>query len=588
MQIKTVEERNLKKIHDIVLKFNQKINDYCLKKFGKPIEIYIKSFYKNQLKNFWEVFNFIENVNVCEIYYEIKDLIEQFFNSKEFLETGLERFLYFEDNINKGKFEQIGKIIVPIGIPYIRKEFIDKIFSGKYVFVLTSFETCEVKEAKEVKEEVSEYDKYFQAILKKAVQKGVSDIHIIPKENQYIVFFRKDGFFIEEKEFRIKLTEGDKFLTYLMRRAAEEVKGGQFNPDVRICYQDARISVPEIGQYDARLAFIPDGFSLRNLEVVIRLLPKRLELLKEGDVRVGLQKLGYLEEDIDVLTSILNKTRGIVVISGITNSGKSTLVSYLLSTIKTKKIGTIEDPIEYKVKNENYVQHQLFLSPEERTSMDFVDYVKAFKRADYDIVYIGEWRNHKGLSEAIIEQAFAGQLIFTTLHIANSFQIFDALYHMYGVEYEKLKSVLLLSFNQVLLPKLCDKCKEERKIIETSLYNEIIKRSDYSVSLDPESKEKIKNFLQHHRKGERLWKRGKGCSFCDGLGYKGRQVVYDYFVPTFDFYMQLKNYDAFSVLTTAKQTTYVKTKLDVYLKLVLNGIFDIADIIGNEFVPSLI
>lgn len=585
MKNKIIEERNIKKMQEIIASFNQKINEYCFKKFNKPIEIYIKSFYRNQLKNFWEVFSFVENVNAYEVYFEIRDIIENFFNSKEFLETGLERFLYFEDSIKKEKFEQLGKVIAPIGIPYIRKEFIDKILSGKYTFVLNSFEVCEIKESKE---EVSEYDRYFQAILKKAIQKGVSDIHIIPKESQYVIFFRKDNFFIEEKEFRIKISEGDKFITYLMRKAAEEVKGGQFNPDVRLCYQDARISVPEVGQYDARLAFIPDGFSLRNLEVVIRLLPKRLELLKEGNLKIGLLKLGYLEEDIEILTSVINKTRGIVVVSGITNSGKSTLVSYLLSTIKTKKIGTIEDPIEYKVGNENYVQHQLFLSSEEKISMDFVDYVKAFKRADYDIVYIGEWRNHKGLTEAIIEQAFAGQLILTTLHIANSFQIFDALYHMYGVEYEKLKSVLLLSFNQVLLPKLCEKCKEERKGIENTLYNEIIKRSDLSINLDHESKEKLKNFLQHYKKGEGLWKKGKGCSFCDGLGYKGRQVVYDYFVPTFDFYMQLKSYDAFSVLTTAKQTTHTKTKIDVYLKLVLNGVFDIADIIGNEFVPSLI
>ena len=381
-----------------------------------------------------------------------------------------------------------------------------------------------------------------------------------------------------QKSIPLSLDDAESFIVYMMRRAAEEV-GGQFNPDTRLAYQDARISVPEgstlFGKsFDLRLAFIPDGTPKSRLEVCMRILYKGDEMTsgvmkKYSDLTQRLKKLGYLEEDIRILRSILYKRNGIVIVSGITNSGKSTLVSNLLASISDKKIGTIEDPIEYYVDSPNYVQHQLFISDQEKLNMDFVDYVKAFKRADYDIVFVGEWRNHKGLTEALLEQAYAGQLIFTTLHVGSSFQVLKGLESVFRVNIDELKPVLLLSWNQVLVPRLCPECRKKVKIV--SVKADVLEICKSFPGVTEGMIKQLENFVL--RDG---YVKGEGCEKCNGKGYKGRQVIYDYFLPTVDFWEKLGNdYSHYNVMKAAR---IKKTKIDTFLQMVTLGLVDINDV----------
>lgn len=582
----------LKKIEECSLSFDKKfdkkiflqevnniVNNYLSFKFNKKLDFYLKIQAQNKQKTVWDAIEFIENVNKFDIYNDIKKEITNFQVSNNV------NYIIF-GNLNI----KTSKKLIYLTFPFFTNNFIESWDPNTQLFVVRDISTTETLQVIHSKvETLSVYNKLFEDIVKTAINKKASDIHIIPKENAYYVYFRINGFFIEQNELKMKLDDGEGLVTYMLRRCAIETKGSQFNPDTRLIYQDARISLSDIGNYDARLAFIPDGYSLRHMEVVIRLLQKQITIIDDtkNTPEHKLQQLGFFNDDIEVLLSMLTKNKGVCVISGVTNSGKSTLVNILLSSIKNKKVGSVEDPIEYNVSNANFMQHQLFLSEDDRLKMDFVDYIKAFKRADYDIIFVGEWRNHPGLTEAIIEQSFAGQLIFTTLHIANSFQIFESLKYMYNVSFEQLKSVLLLSWNQLLFPKLCDKCKQIIDKIEDKQKNLIRKKMELSVVLDEKSKNKLDNFLQ--RPYEILYVRGKGCNLCNNTGYSGRQVIYDYFVPNYVFWEKLgSSYSYAEVLSKAEQYTKSKTKIDVFIELVKAGVLSIIDIIGNEYVSSLI
>lgn len=579
--------------------FNNGINNFLKEKFGKEkdVNFYSRKMYQEKnLKNIWESIAFVENVDLNKFYVELMNKalaladeagIKLFFLERSFGNLDeIREYLCKNKRLNVRVEHKIIKLTFPYIPLYLLKEEEDL---SKVLFIVTfGFEKVEKKKESEAELNVK-YEKLLFEIIRKALLRGASDVHIYHKRQFYYVYYRVHGFYVEDEENRLSVESGLEFITYLLRKASTETKGIQFNPDNRLTAQDARISLFLDGKkVDLRLVFIPDGYSLQHLEVVIRLLLSKEEEKEgdEGELEKKLLNLGYLDEDILVLKTFLSKSKGVCVISGITNSGKSTLIHTLLSSIKHRKIGTVEDPIEFYLWNKNVVQHQIFLTHDENLRMDFADYIKAFKRGDYDVIFIGEWRNHKGLTESIIEQSFAGQLIWTTLHIANSFQIYEALHHMYGVEFEELKAVLLLSWNQVLFPKLCDGCK----VVIRSLPKEFIDKLNLHFKMSLAYSERIlsgfyDSILSGHKE---FWGKGKGCEKCGGLGYVGRTVIYDYFVPNFEFYQNLKGFSFVDVYLTAKEFSLAKTKLDVFLEKVQKGEVSILDVVGGERFSGLL
>ena len=584
------QEQNLARLGQFklnVLKgLHVEFDEYLKKRFGKSFDTYKKYFLKLKEDNVFDCIAVVEGVSKDSLWEVFEKIVDR---KKEVCrEFGVKDFLYLsekdritEDFINKLK--QKGYIVhqdvyVPLSVLNSLKEgSISAKDIREYAKLVLVF-TRKLRSETSLERDSSKGQKIFEQIFKQAIYKEVSDVHVLPGTSCYHVYFRKDGFFEYQKDLTLSLEEAENFIVYLMRRAAEEV-GGHFNPDTRLAYQDARISVTEAKvlwgkEVDLRLAFIPDGTPKSKLEVGIRILCKQErktnELIhKKDDLVERLKELGYLEEDVKILKNVLYKRNGIVLVSGITNSGKSTLVSNLLASIKDKKIGTIEDPIEYFIDLPNYVQHQLFISDQEKISMDFVDYVKAFKRADYDIVFVGEWRNHKGLTRALLEQAYAGQLIFTTLHVGSSFQVLKGLESVFGVNIEELKPVLLLCWNQVLVPRLCLNCRKKVKIV--SVRADVLEVCKSFPGVAEEMINQLESFAL--RDG---YEKGEGCSKCEGRGYSGRQVVYDYFLPTVDFWERLgKDYSHYNVMKSAR---IKKTKIDVFLQLVTLGVVDVNDV----------
>ena len=572
-------------LKEIENKLNKKLKDL----FKKDIDLYIEK--KNILEESYKKEKISVSITLGQTICEVEDISPD--KLREILKEVIEPiqneknqkiFFFSQDEISNLEINK--KVIFVDFFPV----FLYSLPEDRIAQIL-EFTVFFVENPKIVKNNIGiseeDYDQkifnLYKNIFISAINSNASDIHIIPKINKYIVFFRIDGIFYERKEFQMLEKEGDALVTFLLRSAGKKTKG-RFNPDNKMIAQDAKIvidDIPEVTkklgyELDVRLVFIPDGVTFKNMSITIRLLYKRVLNYKNGEIIQEILNLGYENEDANVLINIMQRRNGIMVISGITNSGKSTLATTLLNTVNQRKIGTIEDPIEFVLTKNNITQHQVFITDDEKTTMDFENYVKAFKRGDYDVVFIGEWRKHKGLTEAIIEQAYAGQLILTTLHIPTSFHLFESLEKLFNISADYILPVLLLSFNQCLLPRLCSKCKIK---LSHEKYETIIKsiiKDLSSVSyLSYEDIQKFLSVLENFQESESLFEKGPGCEYCNGIGYKGRTVVYDYFLPSYEVSMILSKENRISPYNLIKLLPFRKIKLQTFLDKAQKGEIDI-------------
>ncbi len=364
-------------------------------------------------------------------------------------------------------------------------------------------------------EEKSELPFTFKDIVREALKKGASDIHIVPKGQSFHTYFRIRGQLVKEERFIISDRNWDDFIRQLMYDTSQSTKG-KFSMDDRRKVQEGRVEYPDL-RVDVRLVFIPDGVSFRKFFVEGRVLPKRTADIKTP-LKEKLRNLGIYEDHIGVFEKILKKLGGVCVVSGKTNSGKSTLVNTVLSSLTDKRIITVEDPVEIEIPLPNVSQHQLYEPKDEDVKLGYTEYVLGIKRADPDIVFIQEWRDEEELTRAIESLSYSGQLIFTTLHINSAYEIYHALEDMFGLPREKTVYRILLSWNQILAPVPCSSCGE----------NHIYSFRDDLPFLNLSDDEK--KILEIEEEVE-VRKKGKGCDKCDGLGYEGLTPVYEYFVP---------------------------------------------------------
>lgn len=366
----------------------------------------------------------------------------------------------------------------------------------------------------------------FQQIIENAYNKQASDVHITYTQDTYNVIFRINGVLEEQKEYYMKPETGLEFIKKMKIDAAHFTKG-EFNADIHYKAQDAKIEYPSIGLdgVDVRLAFIPDG-KMGNISAVARIL-KRQKLGSESFL-----SMGYYEDLEERILMVSKKQNGLIISSGITGSGKSTFISNVVASIDhNKKVSTVEDPIEYMIDKPNVTQHQVYIPREKDKKLGFLEYAKAFKRADPNVVFIGEMRNDPELVKAIMEMAEAGQLVLTTVHITSAFSIYGSLEEVFNVKRMVSVPTILFSINQVLVDQLCPHCKEEDKNGINMKRIEKVENDlpyKYTASLT-KLKEDFKAGVL------KLYVKGKGCEKCNHKGYSGRLPIYEYFTPNIRF-----------------------------------------------------
>ena len=280
----------------------------------------------------------------------------------------------------------------------------------------------------------------FNDLIERAVELRASDIHIEPFRSGLTVRMRVDGMLRampappgvmpQALVSRIKILAG---LNIAERRLPQDGA--------------ARLRVGR-SEIDVRVATMP---TQHGESAAVRLLPRDRGLLE-------LSKLGLSSHDESVLKKLLALPHGMIVITGPTGSGKTTTLATMLSILNetSRKILTIEDPVEYEIPGINQSQVKPSIG------LTFATALRAFVRQDPDVIMVGEIRDAETANIAI-HAALTGHLVLTTLHTDTAAAAVPRLLDL-GVEGFLLKSTLRAVIAQRLVRMLCDRCKTQRKL----------------------------------------------------------------------------------------------------------------------------
>lgn len=325
--------------------------------------------------------------------------------------------------------------------------------------------------------------KFVNQILLEAYRDRATDVHIEPYGDELSVRYRIDGVLHETKvpstikNFQYAIISRIKIMANL--DIAE-----------RRLPQDGRIKI-KIGEeeVDLRVSILPTPFGE---SVVIRLL--------STNIHFGLENLGLLEKDRDILERLIKLPHGIIFVTGPTGSGKTTTLYASLSRINTKdkKIITIEDPIEYQLKGVTQIQVQ------PKINLTFASALRSMLRHDPDVMMVGEVRDYE-TAEITIRVALTGHLVFSTIHTNDAAGGVTRLVDM-GVEPFLVASAVECFIAQRLVRVICSKCKREAKPGKEILEELGISKAELA--------------------GVKIYE-GVGCDACRFTGYKGRTAIYE-------------------------------------------------------------
>lgn len=321
-------------------------------------------------------------------------------------------------------------------------------------------------------------------MIEKAMELRASDIHIEPFRNGLVVRMRVDGL------LRAVAAPANALPQALISRI--KILAG-LNIAERRLPQDgaARLKVAR-SEIDIRVATMP---SQHGELAVIRLLPRDRGLLE-------LAKLGLLAKDEKTMRQLLALPHGLIVVTGPTGSGKTTTLATMLSLLNepSRKILTVEDPVEYEIQGVNQSQVKPSIG------LTFAAAMRAFVRQDPDVIMVGEVRDPETASIAI-HAALTGHLVLTTLHTETAAAAVPRLLDL-GVEGFLLKSTLRAVIAQRLVRILCDRCKKKR----------ILNSAD--IAADP------RYDMLGFRADDCVYE-PVGCERCGGVGYRGRCGVFE-------------------------------------------------------------
>jgi general secretion pathway protein E len=321
-------------------------------------------------------------------------------------------------------------------------------------------------------------------LLEKAIELRATDIHIEPFRAALVLRMRVDGL------LQVMPTPADVLPQALISRI--KILAGLNIAERRLPQDGAAHLRVGRSDIDIRVATMP---TRHGETAVIRLLPKDRGVLE-------IEKLGLSAVGQQGLRRLLELPHGIVVVTGPTGSGKTTTLATMLAVLNdtTRKILTIEDPIEYEIRGINQSQ----VKPE--IGLTFATAMRAFVRQDPDVIMVGEVRDTETANIAI-HAALTGHLVLTTLHTETAAAAVPRLLDL-GVENFLLRSTLRAVIAQRLIRVLCERCKIERTL------------SAASLTADP------RHAMLGLKAGDCVHE-PVGCERCSGTGYRGRTGVFE-------------------------------------------------------------
>jgi len=340
----------------------------------------------------------------------------------------------------------------------------------------------EVDEADDLQDSNAPVVRLVNMIIKSAINQKASDIHIEPYEHELRIRFRIDGTLTTIQTPPIR---------YANVIASRIKIMSKLDISERRLPQDGRFKVRLNSQYvDFRVSTFPGIFGEK---VVLR-------LLDNSNLALDINNLGFNDNDLTTLLGSIYKSKGMVLVTGPTGSGKTTTLYSILHSLNdgSKNISTAEDPIEYNMNGINQFQMH------SKIGLNFPRALRTFLRQDPDIIMVGEIRDFE-TAEIAVKAALTGHLVLSTLHTNSASETVTRLLDM-GIEPYLITSALNLVVAQRLMRKICESCKVEATPNDLQL--KLLENYGFDIS------------------GHQLFK-GEGCEECHDTGYKGRVAVYE-------------------------------------------------------------
>ena len=322
---------------------------------------------------------------------------------------------------------------------------------------------------------------FFALLIKDAIKKRSSDIHIESSESSTTIRLRIDGilkvFFNFDKKFHSIISSYIKMYSNLdiaQRRLSQD---GRFTFNV------------DNEKYDFRVSIIP---TILGESIVIRILDNK-------SIEKNMSNLNFSQNILNTLKETIKLTQGLILISGPTGSGKTTTLYALLKELNnnTKKIITIEDPVEYKIKNIQQVNIN------DKIGLSFENILKNILRQDPDIILIGEIRDTFSLKIAL-QASLTGHLVLASIHSNDCVETISRLFDL-DADLFLIANTLKYVISQRLILNICQYCKNKKcekcnftGFINRSPIVEILKinKKISSMIYEKQDLEKIRDFLQ--------------------------------------------------------------------------------------------
>ena len=326
--------------------------------------------------------------------------------------------------------------------------------------------------------------RYVNKILLDAINRGASDIHVEPYEKSFRVRYRQDGVLHEVASPPLALAP--RICARLKVMSRMDIAERRVPQDGRI-----KMHLSKSRAIDFRVNSCPTLFGEK---IVLR-------ILDPSSAKLGIDALGYEEEQKKTYLDNLNKPYGMILVTGPTGSGKTVSLYTGLNILNTpdRNISTCEDPVEINLAGIN----QCNMNP--KAGLTFAEALRAFLRQDPDIIMVGEIRDLE-TAEIAIKAAQTGHMVMSTLHTNDAPQTLARLANM-GVPPYNIASAVNLIIAQRLARRLCNNCKRPANVPAHTLLDEGFTQVEIDAGL---------KIYAHNP---------DGCDQCTG-GYKGRVGIY--------------------------------------------------------------
>ncbi|KJY95003.1 GspE/PulE family protein [Pseudoalteromonas ruthenica] len=409
----------------------------------------------------------------------------------------------------------------------------DKTLLQRVVSIVEGLEN-EAKEASEELEKIralaseTPVVNLVNSLISRALDMGASDMHVEPTKEGGIVRVRVDGL----------LHKLDTIPASLVLAVVSRLK---ILADMDIAEkrrpQDGKIALKH-KNIDIRVSCLP----LNNGESVV------MRFLVKGSLKLDLNDLGFHHDLVEHIQQDLDRTSGVILMTGPTGSGKTTTLYSFLDSLNDihEKIITLEDPVEYEIEGINQIQ----VKPD--IGFDFAAGIRSIVRQDPDVIMVGEIRDSE-TARIAMQSALTGHLVFSTVHTNDAPSAYVRLIDL-GVDEFLLNSAVVAILAQRLTRKLCEHCKEP----------------------DPHATEHIAK-LELDKLAQQCGieditiNRAVGCEHCKGTGYQGRLAILEY-LPNVDHIKSLPKDSNFALSAEQfmRKQGYRSLKQDGLLK-VLQG-----------------